>query len=109
MPPAHMCAPSIYVLSAYTPCADVNPDRAAGRPNTCSNLHFRPSPTWSARGREGARALLALALAERFAELLQAGFDGAEAHAEPLTDGQKTAVLTAARELIRERVTRQSY
>jgi len=54
-------------------------------------------------------SILALALAERFAELLQAGFDRAEAHAEPLTDGQKTALLTAARELIRERVTRQSY
>jgi hypothetical protein len=26
-----------------------------------------------------------------------------------LTDGQKTALMTAARELIRERVTRQSY
>lgn len=56
---------------------------------------------WIHGGAEGARTLLALAMAERYAELLQAGFARCEAEGEPLTERQRAAMLLAAMVVLR--------
>jgi hypothetical protein len=55
-------------------------------------------PDWIHGGPEGARTLLALALAERYAELLRAGFARCETEGER----QRAAMLAAAMTVLRE-------
>jgi hypothetical protein len=59
-------------------------------------------PTISAE--EEARLVIALALAERYAELLHVGIERCEEEGEPLTERQQSALLMAALSLLRRGV-----